>query len=93
MAQMLTVDAIKRAKAKYPKAPLVLYVNTLASCKAEADVCCTSANAVEVVNSLKEDTVLFGPDSNLAQYVAEETGKNVVPLPANVSANSHPIQT
>ncbi|MGD6850853.1 MAG: quinolinate synthase NadA [Candidatus Bathyarchaeia archaeon] len=89
MAQMLTVDEIKRAKAKYPKAPVVLYVNTLAACKAEADVCCTSANAVEVVKSLKEDTVLFGPDSNLAQYVAEKTGKNVVPIPATGFCPTH----
>ncbi len=82
MAQMLTVDEIRRAKKQYPNAPVVLYVNTLASCKAEADVCCTSANAVEVVKSLDSDTVLFGPDSNLAQYVAEKTGKKVIPIPA-----------
>jgi quinolinate synthase len=89
MAQMLTVDEIKRAKAKYPQAPVVLYVNTLAACKAEADVCCTSANAVEVVESLKADTVLFGPDSNLAQYVAEKTGKKIVPIPANGFCPTH----
>jgi quinolinate synthase len=81
MAQMLTVDEIKRAKAHYPKAPVVLYVNTLAEAKAECDVCCTSANAVEVINSLKADTILFGPDRNLAQYVAEKTGKTIIPLP------------
>ena len=52
MAQMLTVDEIKRAKKQYPNAPVVLYVNTLASCKAECDVCCTSANAIEVIKSL-----------------------------------------
>jgi quinolinate synthase len=89
MAQMLTVDEIKHAKKKYPKAPVVLYVNTLASCKAEADVCCTSANAVEVVNSLDADTVLFGPDSNLADYVAEKTGKNIVPIPQNGFCPTH----
>ncbi len=81
MAQMLTVDEIKRAKARYPKAPVVLYVNTLAEAKAECDVCCTSANAVEVINSLDAETVLFGPDRNLAEYVAEKTGKTLVPLP------------
>jgi len=81
MAQMLTVDEIKRAKALHPNAPVVLYVNTLAEAKAQCDVCCTSANAVDVINSLDADTVLFGPDRNLAEYVAEKTGKKVIPLP------------
>lgn len=89
MAQMLTVDEIRRAKKQYPGAPVVLYVNTLASCKAEADVCCTSANAVEVVKSLDADTVLFGPDSNLAAYVAEKTGKTVIPIPTNGFCPTH----
>jgi quinolinate synthase len=89
MAQMLTVDEIKRAKKQYPNAPVVLYVNTFASCKAEADVCCTSANAVEVVKSLNSDTVLFGPDSNLALYVAEKTGKKIIPIPANGFCPTH----
>lgn len=81
MAQMLTVDEIKRAKAHYTDAPVVLYVNTLASSKAYCDICCTSANAVEVVNSLASETILFGPDRNLAEYVAERTGKNMIPIP------------
>ena len=81
MAQMLTVDEIKRAKVHYPHAPVVLYVNTLASSKAYCDVCCTSANAVEVINSLDADTVLFGPDRNLAEYVMEKTGKTLIPIP------------
>ncbi len=89
MAQMLTVDEIRRAKKQYPDAPVVLYVNTLASCKAEADICCTSANAVEVVNSLNADTVLFGPDSNLAEYVAEKTGKKIIPIPQNGFCPTH----
>ena len=81
MAQMLTVDEIRRAKASYPKAPVVLYVNTLAEAKAECDVCCTSANAVEVIESLDSETVLFGPDRNLAEYVAQRTGKTIIPVP------------
>jgi quinolinate synthase len=81
MAQMLTVDEIKRAKAQYPKAPVVLYVNTLAVCKANCDVCCTSANAVEVIKSLDAETILFGPDRNLAEYVSEKTGKTLIPIP------------
>jgi quinolinate synthase len=81
MAQMLTVDEIKRWKVLYPLVPVVLYVNTLASAKAYCDICCTSANAVEVVESLNADTVLFGPDRNLAEYVKEKTGKKVIPIP------------
>lgn len=81
MAQMLTVDEIKRARKRYPNFPLVLYVNTLAAAKAKCDICCTSANAVQVVESLSSDTVLFGPDRNLAEYVSEKTGKTVIPVP------------
>jgi len=81
MAQMLTVDEIKRAKTQYPDAPVVLYVNTLAQCKANCDVCCTSANAVEVIKSLDAETILFGPDRNLAEYVSEKTGKTLIPIP------------
>jgi quinolinate synthase len=65
----------------YPDAPLVLYVNTLASAKAYCDICCTSANAVEVIESLDADTLLFGPDRNLAEYAAEQTGKTLIPIP------------
>jgi quinolinate synthase len=81
MAQMLTVDEIKRVKALYPNAPVVVYVNTLAAAKACSDICCTSANAVQVVESLNSDTVLFGPDRNLGEYVAEKTGKKIIPIP------------
>jgi len=81
MAQMLNADEIKRLKTQHPYAPVVLYVNTLASSKAYCDICCTSANAVEVVNSLDADTILFGPDRNLSEYVAEKTGKKLIPIP------------
>src|SRR4030043_620121 len=83
MAQMLTVDEIKRAKALHPDAPVVTYVNTLAEAKANCDVCCTSANAVEVIKSLDADTILFGPDRNLSEYVSEKTGKKLISLPEN----------
>jgi quinolinate synthase len=81
MAQMLTVEEIKRAKMRYPLVPLVLYVNTLAAAKAHCDICCTSANAVDVIASLDADTVLFGPDRNLAEYAQRKTGKTVIPIP------------
>jgi quinolinate synthase len=89
MAQMLTVDEIKRWRTLYPLLPLVLYVNTLASAKAYCDVCCTSANAVEVVSSLNAETVLFGPDHNLAEYVQEKTGKTVIPIPERGFCPTH----
>ncbi len=81
MAQMLTVEEIKRAKSLHPGVPVVVYVNTLAEAKAQSDICCTSANAVQVVASLKADKVLFGPDRNLAEYVQRQTGKTVIPIP------------
>ena len=81
MAQMLTVDEIKRQKALYPLVPVVLYVNTLASAKAYCDICCTSANAVKIIESLNAETVLFGPDHNLAEYVQRKTGKTIISIP------------
>jgi quinolinate synthase len=81
MAQMLTVEEIQRQKKLHTNAPVVLYVNTLASAKAHCNVCCTSANAVEVIESLAANEILFGPDRNLAEYVAEKTGKTLIPIP------------
>jgi len=81
MAHMLPADEIKRAKKKYPDAAVVLYVNTLAEAKAEADILCTSSNAVTVVESLSEDQILFGPDMNLAGYVSRQVNKEIIPIP------------
>ena len=81
MAQMLTVEEIKRWKVHRPHLPVVLYVNTLAATKAYCDICCTSANAVKVISSLDTDTVLFGPDRNLAEHVQRKTGKTIIPIP------------
>ncbi|MEM2281109.1 MAG: quinolinate synthase NadA [Candidatus Bathyarchaeia archaeon] len=89
MAQMLTVDEIKRWKVLYPLVPVVLYVNTLASAKAYCDVCCTSANAAEVIGALDAETVLFGPDRNLAEYVQEKTGKTIIPIPEHGFCPTH----
>jgi len=81
MAHMLPVDEVKKAKKKYPDAAVVLYVNTLAEAKAEADILCTSSNAVTVVESLSEDQILFGPDMNLAGYVSRQVNKEIIPIP------------
>ncbi len=79
MASMVTADALREEKKKYPKAAVVCYVNSTAEVKAESDICCTSANAVEVVNSLEEDEILFVPDKNLADYVSRFTTKKIIP--------------
>lgn len=71
MAGMLSMDVLKEAKAKYPDAPVVLYVNTLAEAKAEATVTCTSANAADIVRKLNAKQVIFGPDKNLGYYVQQ----------------------
>jgi len=81
MAAMLTPELVRKYRGRYPGAPLVAYVNSLAEVKALADYVVTSANAAALVSQLDADTVLFGPDRHLAEYVAEKTGKNVVPLP------------
>jgi quinolinate synthase len=79
MAAMVDVAGLRKFKAKHPKAAVVSYVNTTADVKAESDICCTSANAVKVVNSLEEDEVIFVPDSNLANYVMRHTKKKIIP--------------
>jgi len=79
MAAMITRDALIEMKREHPDAMVVCYVNTSASVKAESDICCTSANAVAVVNSLDCDEVLFVPDRNLALYAARFTEKKVIP--------------
>jgi quinolinate synthase len=89
MAQMLRADEVRRWKRRYPKAPVLLYVNTLAEVKAEADICCTSANAVKVVNAIDSDTILFGPDLNLALYVQGKTSKKIIPIPEKGFCPTH----
>lgn len=69
MADMINLEKIKDFKAKNPNIPVVCYVNSTAEVKSECDICCTSANAVEIVKSLKSDKVLFVPDRNLGGYV------------------------
>jgi quinolinate synthase len=78
LAASITAEDVRRLKAQYPGVPVVTYVNTYADVKAETDVCCTSGNAVAVVNSLHSDTVIFLPDEYLAKNVARETGKRII---------------
>jgi quinolinate synthase len=78
MADMINKDDAISFKEKYPGAELVTYVNSTAEVKAVTDICCTSANAIRVVASVKSDTVLMAPDKNLAQYTARFTDKEVI---------------
>jgi len=72
LADMATVEKLRKKKQEYPEAAVVAYVNSTAAVKAESDICCTSSNAVQVVRSLKEDKVIFVPDKNLGRYVREQ---------------------
>src|SRR5687767_308529 len=78
LASSITADDVRALKQKFPGVPVVTYVNTYADVKAESDICCTSGNAVAVVESLKTDTIIFLPDEYLASNVARETGKHIV---------------
>jgi len=79
MANMITASQLRKWKKKYPEGKVVCYVNTTAEVKAECDICCTSSNAVKVVNSIDGDEILFAPDKNLAAYVARHTEKKIIP--------------
>lgn len=78
LAESITASDVRLLRKRYPGAPVVSYVNTSAEVKAESDICCTSANAVHVVESLEEDTVIFLPDKYLGRYVASQTSKRLV---------------
>lgn len=80
MAEMVTAGEIAVLKKEYPDIAVVAYVNTTADVKAVSDICCTSANAIQVVNSLSESQVLFVPDQNLARYVSRFTQKRIIPF-------------
>ncbi len=81
MADMATAAGVLALKDRHPGVPVVSYVNTSAAVKAVSDICCTSSNAVSIVESLPGDEVIFVPDQNLGHYVAERTGKRVILWP------------
>lgn len=85
LASFLDADTVKWYREKFPGVPIVVYVNSTAETKAEADVVCTSSNAVRVVEGIKKEfnaeKVLFGPDQNLADYVRHQTGFDIINLP------------
>ena len=78
LAEGVTAADVRLLRERYPGVPVVTYVNTSADVKAESDICCTSSNAVEVVNSLGADRVIFLPDQYLGKWVASQTNVDVI---------------
>ena len=78
LAESITPEGVAAMRAKYPGAPVVSYVNTTAAVKAASDICCTSANALQIVDAMDSDTVIMTPDRYLAQNVAKLSKKKVV---------------
>ena len=78
LADAITGDDVRLLKERYPGVPVVTYVNTSAEVKAESDICCTSGNAVQVVESLGVDRVIFLPDQYLGQWVAQNTSVDLI---------------
>jgi quinolinate synthase len=79
MAGMVNRKQLLDLKRQYPNAAVVSYVNTSAETKAVSDICCTSSNCVDVVNSLPQNEIIFVPDENLANYVQSKTNKKIIP--------------
>lgn len=78
LASSITAEDVRLLRQKYPGVPVVTYVNTSAAVKAESDICCTSSNALKIVDSLPGDTVLMIPDQYLARNIAKQTKKKVL---------------
>jgi len=81
LADMINTDELREWKQRYPGAPVVCYINSSAEIKAESDVCCTSANGVQIVNSMPSNDILFVPDKNLGHYISTQTKKNIALYP------------
>jgi quinolinate synthase len=81
MADMITAESLWAKKKEHPRAAVVCYINSSAEVKAESDVCCTSANAVKVVESMDAREILFVPDQYLGHYVSTKTGKKMILWP------------
>ncbi|MBI4320323.1 MAG: quinolinate synthase NadA [Chloroflexi bacterium] len=81
LAETIDVEDLRAWKARYPDAAVVCYVNSSAAVKAESDVCCTSANALKVVESLPNSRILFVPDQNLGHFVSRQTKKEIIRYP------------
>ncbi len=93
MAAYLTAEMVKEYKEKYPGIPAIVYVNSTAAVKAESDICCTSSNAVRIVEKMSKtlgtDQVLFGPDAHLADYAEQKSGIKTIKMPPNGNCYVH----
>lgn len=78
MADMVNVHGLRELKAEHPNAKVVAYINTSAEVKAETDICCTSANAIKVIESVDSDEIIWVPDKNLGDYVSKHTDKKMI---------------
>ncbi|MDP2989890.1 MAG: quinolinate synthase NadA, partial [Kiritimatiellota bacterium] len=81
MADMITAEQLRQKKAEIPGATVVTYINSTAAVKAESDYCCTSANGVKVVQSIKSEEIIFVPDQYLGDFISRRTGKKMTLWP------------
>ncbi|KPJ61895.1 quinolinate synthetase [candidate division KD3-62 bacterium DG_56] len=89
LADMITAEQLRSEKAKRPGVPVVCYVNTSAEVKAESDICCTSANAIEVVNSIEGEEIIFVPDWCLGDWAQKHTDKRLYLWPGYCNTHHH----
>lgn len=92
MADMVTTEALREEKKKYPNAAVVCYINSTAEIKAESDICCTSSNAVKIVKSLEQEEIIFVPDCNLGSYVADRVPEKRIILWKGFCATHHKLK-
>jgi quinolinate synthase len=78
MADMVTAEGLRKLKQEHPNATVVAYVNTSADVKSETDICCTSSNALKVINAVPTDEIIWVPDKNLGHYVSQFTDKKMI---------------
>jgi quinolinate synthase len=80
MAEMVDAEGLRRFKEQHRGAAVVCYINSTAEVKAECDICCTSSNAVNIIKSIEQKDIIFAPDQNLANYIAQMVPeKNIIP--------------
>ena len=79
MADMINGEDVRELKKQHPKAKVICYINSTAEVKAESDICCTSSNALKIINNLNKEEIIFIPDKNLGEYINEKiTGKDLI---------------